>query len=286
MDEILLMEALLFSSGRPFSLKELGEALNLEPQTVRKYVKKLKGLYGKRNTALEVAKVGSKYCLQVKREYVGNTSRFVRTKIPPKLLKTLAFIAYHQPVKQSAMVHLVGVRVYDEVKELTRLELIHRKRSGHTKILTTSSKFPEYFGIGTSTREGIKNWLREKMGMNDDEIPAGEKSEPVGGEGEPVEGESDPVRVEGEPMEGESTPVGAEGEPMEGESIPVGAEGEPMEGESNPVRAEGEPMEEESEPGGAKNDPAGDEPQKEEAGKGDAEEKVEDGAKHETDPEE
>jgi len=194
-DEILLVEAILFSSGRPFSLQELGEALKLEPQTVRKYIKKLKGLYGKRNTALEVAKVGSKYCLQVKREYVGNTNRFVQTKIPTKLLKTLSYIAYHQPVKQSTMVHLMGTRVYEQVKKLKELELIHRKRSGHTKILTTSSKFPEYFGIGTSTREGIKKWLQDKMGMKDEEIPVGDESEPAKDEAEQGE-ENDPTSDE------------------------------------------------------------------------------------------
>ncbi len=219
MDEILLVEALLFSSGRPFSLQELGEALKLEPQTVRKYIKKLKGLYGKRNTALEVAKVGSKYCLQVKREYIGNTSRFVRTKIPPKLLKTLAYIAYHQPVKQSTMVHLMGTRIYNEVKKLKKLELIHRKRSGQTKILTTSSKFPEYFGIGTSTREGIKNWLREKMGMKDEEIPRGEGSQQAEAENNPEVGENKPVKKECEPGGDELPPTDEALQEEEGELV-------------------------------------------------------------------
>jgi segregation and condensation protein B len=229
-DEILLVEALLFSSGRPFSLKELGEALDLEPQTVRKYIKKLKGFYGKRNTALEVAKVGSKYCLQVKREYVGNTSRFVRTKIPPKLLKTLAYIAYHQPVKQSTLVHLMGTRIYVEVKNLKKLELIHRKRSGHTKILTTSSKFPEYFGIGTSTREGIKNWLREKMGMKDDEVPVGEVKEEPGDEGQQVieEKQSNNETQKGEEVDStiDESQKGEEGEQIADE-LQQGEQGNP-----------------------------------------------------------
>ena len=176
MDEILLIEALLFSSGKPFSIKQLGEALELEPEIVRKCLKRLKGFYGKRNTAIEIAKVGSKYCLQVKRDYLKDTTQFVATKIPRKLLKTLAYIAYYQPIKQSEMVNAMGPRIYVEVKKLKEFGLIHRKRSGNTKILSTTSKFPEYFGIGTSTKEGIKQWLSERFGMNTEELPVIEEN--------------------------------------------------------------------------------------------------------------
>ena len=194
MDEILLIEALLFSSGKPFSIKELGEALGLEPEIVRKHLKRLRGFYGKRNTSIEVAKVGSKFCLQVKREYLKDTTQFVQTKIPRKLLKTLAYIAYYQPIKQSEMVNSMGPRIYDEVKKLKEFGLIHRKRSGNTKILTTTSKFPEYFGIGTSTKDGIKQWLRERLGIPGEELYRAEESGDGPGQGETGGGEDSEIK--------------------------------------------------------------------------------------------
>ena len=166
MEEILLLESALFSSGKPLSLYELAEAMDMEPNAVRKHIKKLRGLYRKRNTSIEVAKVGSKYCMQVKADFQEHASRFASTRIPRRLLKTLTLIAYHQPIKQSTMVKIIGPRIYKQVKELRELGLIHYKRSGHTKIIFTTKKFPEYFGIATTTREGIKRWLREKMGIS------------------------------------------------------------------------------------------------------------------------
>jgi len=168
LEEILLLESALFSSGKPLSLYELAEAMDIEPNAVRKHIKKLRGLYRKRNTSIEVAKVGSKYCMQVKADFQEHASRFASTRIPRRLLKTLTLIAYHQPIKQSTMVKIIGPRIYKQVRELRELGLIHYKRSGHTKIIFTTKKFPEYFGIATTTREGIKRWLREKMGISDE----------------------------------------------------------------------------------------------------------------------
>ena len=269
MDEFLLLESALFSSGKPLSINELAEAMDMEPNAVRKHIKKLRGLYRNRNTSIEVAKVGSKYCVQVKEKFREHASRFSSTNIPRRLLKSLTLIAYHQPIKQSTLVKIIGPKIYKEVKELRELGLIHYKRSGHTKIISTTKKFPEYFGIATTTKEGIKKWLREKMGISDgdddlaeplDDAETVDDGEPTDDaatidDGEPTDGvetADDAAAIDdGEPTDGMETADNAgtaddgkstddaaavdEGEPVDGVEMADDAaavdDGEPVDGE-------------------------------------------------------
>ena len=162
------MEAALFSAGRPVSVEEIGEATGLDPETIRNTLKKLIRSSRNRDTSLEVVKAGAKYAMQLKKELVPAAAKLAQMDIPKRLLKTLALIAYHQPLKQSELLEMVGQKVYDHVKELHRLGLILESPQGQTKILTTSSRFPEYFGIKTTKREQIKKWMADSMGIKVD----------------------------------------------------------------------------------------------------------------------
>ena len=188
LEELLLVESALFSSGEPISIQDLSESLDLDTVVVRAHIRKLRGLYRKRNTSIEIAKVGSRYCMQVISEYRPGASRFSRTKIPKRLLKILTLIAYNQPIKQSKLANAFGPRVYKEVKELKELGLVHSVRSGQTKMLRTTKKFPEYFGIATTTKEGIKRWLGEKLGISD-EIEQGDDGDLDEGDEESTDAE-------------------------------------------------------------------------------------------------
>jgi len=167
------VEAALFSAGRPVSVEEIGEATGLDPETIRTTLKKLIRSSRNRDTSLEVVKAGAKYAMQLKSELVPAAAKLAQMDIPKRLLKTLALIAYHQPLKQSELLEMVGQKVYDHVHELHKLGLILESPQGQTKILTTSSRFPEYFGIKTTKREEIKKWMAERVGIKVDGTTVG-----------------------------------------------------------------------------------------------------------------
>ncbi|MGQ9583752.1 MAG: SMC-Scp complex subunit ScpB, partial [Thermoplasmatota archaeon] len=173
-----VVEAALFSAGRPVSVEEIQESTGLDAETIRRTLKKLIRSSQKRDSAFEVARAGTKYCMQVRKELVPAVSKLAQTDIPRRLLKTLALVAYHQPIKQSALLNMVGPKVYDHVKELHKLGMILESPSGQTKILTTSSRFPEYFGIKTTKREEIKKWMAEIVGIKTDGTLVGAKPAP------------------------------------------------------------------------------------------------------------
>lgn len=159
------VEAALFSAGRPMAIDELCSTTGLLQGPVRHAVKRLIKKYRSEKTTLEVSKVGSRFAMQLKTGYAEDAVKVAPCEIPKRFLKTLALIAYHQPIKQSELKGMIGEKVYEHVQELQKYGMVHAKRFGPTKVLITSNRFPEYFGIETASREGIKKWIAEKVGI-------------------------------------------------------------------------------------------------------------------------
>lgn len=145
-------------------VSEISKATGISGDTIRKALKILFKEYEDKDTALEVAKVGSKYVMQLKEEYSSPAEMLAKTEIPKKYLKTASLIAYHQPIKQSDLIEMVGPKGYEHVKALHSLGLIKTKPYGATKVLTTTRKFLEHFGIDAKKPHEIKKWLAERIG--------------------------------------------------------------------------------------------------------------------------
>lgn len=159
-----IVEAALFSAGRPLKVSEIEEVTGISKDTIRKALKKLIKEYEDRDTAMEIAKVSGKYAMQLKEDYSSPAEMLAQTEVPKKYLKTASLIAYHQPIKQSDLVEMVGSKCYEHVKALHDLGLIKYKPYGATKILSTTKKFLEHFGIDARRPEEIKKWLAERLG--------------------------------------------------------------------------------------------------------------------------
>ena len=165
LDPVLVVEAALFSAGKPVSLDEIAENTGLHRKEVPKLVLALKHRYEQMSSSLEVAKAGDKWAMQVRTAYAPSTTKLAPMEIPIKLVKTLALIAYHQPVLQSKLKEMVGEKVYDHINELQERGLIKKRTHERSFLIVTSEKFPEYFGIPASDREGIKTFLANKVGL-------------------------------------------------------------------------------------------------------------------------
>lgn len=162
-----IVESALFSAGRPLGIEEISEACELKKDTVKKSLKELTKEYAGRVSSIEISRVGGKYAMQLKTSYAEHASKLAHMEVPEKVLKTAALIAYYQPIAQSELKKLLGSKVYDHVAALHRLGLIRTRRSGQTKILYTTPRFAEYFGIAEVTKTGVRKWLAKKVGMKE-----------------------------------------------------------------------------------------------------------------------
>jgi len=160
-----VIEATLFSAGRPLSFEEIHEAIGVSRNEFEKLFKSLRKRYREMNSSLEVEKIGKKYVLQLKTEYIEYIKSLAKREIPMKLLKTLALIAFHQPLKQSDLRRMIGQKVYDHVAEIRELGLILVRKEGRTRLLYTTEKFNQYFGIKTKDKKELRKLLAERVGI-------------------------------------------------------------------------------------------------------------------------
>jgi segregation and condensation protein B len=161
-----VVESLLFSAGKPLSIEEIQETTGLSPKHVTDAIDHLMESYNidrKDETSLEIVKAGSKFIMQVKKTFTDKSMMVAKPEIRTDLLKTLALIAFHQPVKQSNLRHMIGERIYGDVDQLMSLHLIHSEPHGATEVLTTTHLFPEYFGIDSTKPEEIREFLAKKV---------------------------------------------------------------------------------------------------------------------------
>jgi len=159
-----VVEAAMFSSGRPLAVEEVAQTTGLAPDAVRSALAALSQAYEERESAIEVVRIGEKWTMQIRATYGEKAHAFVPPELPKDLLKTSALIAYHQPLKQSDLVRMVGSKAYDHVKALTDHGLITTRPLGQTLELRTSASFPEFFGLPANDREEMKRLLAERTG--------------------------------------------------------------------------------------------------------------------------
>jgi segregation and condensation protein B len=183
-NERAIVEAALFSAGKALTPDELARVTRLEPDVIREHLRALARAYTDRESAIEVAEIGTKWTMQIRSEYAERARAFAPPEIDRDLLKTAALIAYHQPLLQSDLFDMIGSKVYEHTKALEELGLVNRKPSGRSLALTTTRYFAEFFGLKSTDREGIRKLMAEKAGIAYKERLEGAPSEGVPESGE------------------------------------------------------------------------------------------------------
>ncbi len=144
MNDLRIIEAALFTSESSVSDGQLGKLISKPVRQVRDIMDKLISEYEDR--AIEIINIeDGKYVMQVKREYGKYLKNLAPREMDTQVLRTLSVIAYHQPVIQSKVVEIRGNKAYEHIKELEAEKLVSSKPQGHSKLLTTTEKFVEYF---------------------------------------------------------------------------------------------------------------------------------------------
>ncbi|MBO6084176.1 MAG: SMC-Scp complex subunit ScpB [Candidatus Methanomethylophilaceae archaeon] len=159
MDARGAVEAILFTSPRPIPVREIAERTNLSEEKVQDVLQDLIRVYDMINSAIRIAKIGNDYAMALREEYTHIAETFIGTELTRGMMKTLATIAYNQPILQSELSNNIGARVYEDVPVLIERGLVHAKKVGQTKELTTTKKFLEYFGIEANSKDGIRKWI-------------------------------------------------------------------------------------------------------------------------------
>ena len=152
---ISIIEALIFVSDEPVTVKTLAEVLEEDKETVSAALEELVREYEQRESGLQIREIAGGWQLGTRTEYHEEVRKFLKTHPSAKLslaaLETLAVIAYKQPATVPEILEIRGVQSASAIKTLLDKRLIvakgRKETVGRPMQYGTSKDFLIQFGL-------------------------------------------------------------------------------------------------------------------------------------------
>ena len=143
------IEAIFFVSGRFLNMQDLISLSDFNPIIIKELIEKLQEKYSESDSAIEIIEKNNMWKMDVKQEYSGIINKIATgsAEFSKAEQETLAIIAFKQPIKQSVIIKIRGNKAYEHIKKFSDLELIKKKKIGHTHELSLSDEFYDYFSV-------------------------------------------------------------------------------------------------------------------------------------------
>ncbi|MGA9117764.1 MAG: SMC-Scp complex subunit ScpB [Bacteroidota bacterium] len=159
-----VVEALLFATDEPLSLRQISEIMSPErvenvrpvsPETILGVIEELNREYGQAGRAFRIVKIAGGYQFATQPQFGVWLGRMVREKSKRKLsssaLESLAVIAYKQPVTKPEIEAIRGVNadyVLRSLMERNLVTVVGRAASpGRPLLYGTTRDFLKHFGL-------------------------------------------------------------------------------------------------------------------------------------------
>ncbi len=144
----LSLEAALFMSPTSLELEEVKRVTGTKTSADAQLVaEELMSEFNSLGRAMEIIENSGSYAMRIKPELEAIASDYAaESKFNEGVMKTLALIAFKQPIRQSMVIKYRNNKAYDHVHQLEEEGFIIRIPRGRTFILQTTKKFMEYFG--------------------------------------------------------------------------------------------------------------------------------------------
>jgi segregation and condensation protein B len=155
------IEALIFSTEHPVSIKEIKAALDTTFETtigndeIQSVIAQLIQRYQEGNFAIEIVEVAEGFHFMSKPAFHAVVGTHLRQTTKKRLsqaaLETLSIIAYKQPISKNELESIRGVSCDYSIQKLLEKELIEiagrSDAPGRPLLYASSQKFMDYFGL-------------------------------------------------------------------------------------------------------------------------------------------
>ena len=150
-----ILEAILFSCGRPVEMKELITALEIPEEDIIKIVDSMQDEYKRENRGIEIVKVENGYTLCSKKEYYDYIYPLFDNRAKPNIsnaaMETLAIIAYNPKITRAEIEAIRGVNSDATIYKLLEYNLIEDAGKsdlpGKPTVYNTTPEFLKTFGM-------------------------------------------------------------------------------------------------------------------------------------------
>jgi len=154
-ERMAIIEALIFVSEEPLSVKTMAEVLHEDREVVEAAVAELAKEFNGRNGGLQLREVAGGWQFATRPEYHEHLRAYLKSRPSAKLsiasLETLAVIAYKQPVTVPEILEIRGVQSPSSIKTLLDKKLIvargRKETVGRPMMYGTSKDFLLQFGL-------------------------------------------------------------------------------------------------------------------------------------------
>ena len=153
-----VIEGLLFVAGdEGLSLEEFCNITEKEKDEIVEIIKLLFEDYNNENRGIQLEFLGNKFKLTTKAEHKEFYQKLIKEEensvLSQSSLETLAIIAYNGPITRIDIDEIRGVNSSYIIRKLLLKGLIedvgYSDSAGRPKLYNTTSKFLDYFGLGT-----------------------------------------------------------------------------------------------------------------------------------------
>jgi len=142
-----IIEAALFMSPQSVSVNDLAKLAKTTIAETRVVLTQLIHDYEGRDTSLEILDDSTGIKINVRAEYQDIVSHFAASpEFNKGIMKTLAYVSFKQPVKQTEVIKFRNNKGYDHIKILEEKGFIRRESVSRSYIIYTTKKFLDYFG--------------------------------------------------------------------------------------------------------------------------------------------
>ncbi len=156
-----LVEAALFMSSRPMSAEEISKITGVAPGSAEKILDVLSREYASEGKGVEIVRVPEGWEMRVRPELLPKVAHLTPySDLRDGHKRTLALVAYREPLKQSEIVRIQGNKAYNYIKFLRRKGLVKSEKEGRTVKLSLTKEFERYFGLEKSK---VRDMLQKGM---------------------------------------------------------------------------------------------------------------------------
>lgn len=168
-----IIEALLFSCGRPVDMKELITSIELPEEDIIKIIQNMQEEYKEKNRGIELIKVENGYTLCSKKEFYEYIYPLFDNRAKPNIsnaaMETLAIIAYNPKITRSEIESIRGVNSDATIYKLLEYNLIEDAGKsdlpGKPTMYQTTNEFLKTFGF--SNLDELPELPRYKIDENE-----------------------------------------------------------------------------------------------------------------------
>jgi segregation and condensation protein B len=186
-----ILEALLFVSEKPLSLKELKDIVKADFADVSKLediLNELKDEYSNLDKPFEIKFVADGWTFATKPQYSPWIKKLLKEKavlkLSPSALETLAMVAYKQPITRAEIDEIRGVEssgVIDTLLERKLIKIVGRKEAlGKPLLYGTTQDFLKHFGLTHLSElpliEDMPKEIQQTDNLPEPELPFGAQS--------------------------------------------------------------------------------------------------------------